>query len=149
WVACLSLPSLADEYRLFMERLPYYLAFLPEYTHTNVFTIFVHTWTVGIELKFYLFFPPVVFLLDRNQNWRLAVTALTTVALLINGSFIANSYVALLAGVLLAFLLERPGSYAAIATLTRVPAVVPLAFAVVLFWALRYGEYWPAVTVVA
>src|SRR5262245_18768134 len=85
WVACYAVPSLAHEYQPFMERLPYYLAFLPEYAHTNVFTIFVHTWTIGIELKFYLFFPPVVFLLIKNQDWRLGVTAVTTAALLAIG----------------------------------------------------------------
>src|SRR6267154_2308027 len=147
WAACFSLPSLADEYQAFMVRLPYYLAFLPEYAHTNVFTIFVHSWTVGIELKFYLFFPPVVFLLIKDQNWRLGVTAVTAAALLVYGSFTANSYVALLFGVMLAFLLERPRSYAVVAALMRVPVVVPLGFVAVLFWALRYGEFLPAVTV--
>jgi peptidoglycan/LPS O-acetylase OafA/YrhL len=148
WAACFSLPSLADEYQAFMVRLPYYLAFLPEYAHTNVFTIFVHTWTVGIEFKFYLFFPPVVFLLTKDQNWRFGVTAVTAAALLAYGSFIANSYVALLFGVMLAFLLERPRSYEVVAALMRVPVVVPLGFVAVLFWALRYGEFLPAVTVV-
>jgi peptidoglycan/LPS O-acetylase OafA/YrhL len=149
WVACYTLPALADEYQAFMERLPYYLAFMPEYAHTNVFTIFVHTWTVGIELKFYLFFPPLVFLLIKDVNWRLGATVVAVAALLANGSFIANSYVALLFGVMLAFLLERPESYGAIATLTRVPVVVPLVFVAVLFWVLRYSESWPAVTLVA
>jgi peptidoglycan/LPS O-acetylase OafA/YrhL len=148
WVACFSLPPLADEYQAFMVRLPYYLAFLPEYAHTNVFTIFVHTWTVGIELKFYLFFPPVVFLLTKDQNWRFGVTAVTAAALLANGSFIAHAYCALLFGVMLAFLLERPRPYAVIATLTRVPVVVPLAFVAALFAVLRHIELLSAVTLV-
>jgi len=149
WAACFSLPSLANEYQAFMERLPYYLAFMPEYAHTNVFTIFVHTWTVGIELKFYLFFPPVVFLLLKDQNWRLGVTAVTAATLLAYGSFTANSYVALLFGVMLAFLLERPRSYAFMAALTRVPVIVPLGLVAALFAVLRHWELWPAVTLVA
>jgi peptidoglycan/LPS O-acetylase OafA/YrhL len=149
WTACLLLPSLADEYQAFMVRLPYYLAFLPEYAHTDVFTIFVHSWTVGIELKFYLLFPPIVFLLTKNETWRVAVTAVAAAALIAEGSFNSHSYSALLFGAMLAFLLERPRSYAIIATLTRVPLVVPLAFVVALLYALSYAEYLFAVTVVA
>jgi peptidoglycan/LPS O-acetylase OafA/YrhL len=149
WIACYSLPPLADEYRAFMERLPYYLAFLPEYAHTDVFTIFVHTWTIGIELKFYLFFPPLVFLLIKDLDWRFGITAVVAAALLAFGSFNANSYVALLFGVMLAFLLERPRSYSVIARLTRVPVIVPLALIALLFAVLRHREVLAAVTAVA
>jgi len=149
WTACFTLPPLASEYQPFMDRLPYYLAFLPEYAHTNVFTIFVHTWTVGIELKFYLFFPPVVFLLIKDLNWRLGVTAATTLALFVNGTFTAHAYGALLFGVMLAFLLERPQPYRAIATVTRVPVWVPLGFVAALFVVLRSVEVLWAVTLVA
>jgi peptidoglycan/LPS O-acetylase OafA/YrhL len=147
-IACYALPSLADEYEPFMVRLPWYLALLPEYAHTSVFTIFVHSWTVGIELKFYLFFP-LVFLATRSAAWRFAVTALVTALLTAYGSFTANSYCALLFGVMLAQLLEWPRAYAVIAALTRVPLAVPLGFVVALFVMLRYTEQLPAVAAVA
>jgi len=149
WIALFSLPPLADEYRLFMARLPYYLTLMPEYAHTNVFTIFVHTWIIGIETKFYLFFPAIVFLLIKNDAWRFGVTLATTVLLTAQGSFTANAYCAILAGVMLAQLLEWPRGFAAIATLTRVPSAVPLAFVVALFVMLRYVEVLPAVAAVA
>ena len=117
WVALYALPPLADEYELFMARLPYYLTLMPEYAHTNVFTIFVHTWIIGIEMKFYLFFPAIVFLLIRDARWRFAVTAATTALLTVQGSFTAHAYCAILFGVMLAQLLEWPRAYAAIATL--------------------------------
>ena len=148
-VALYSLPPLADEYRLFMARLPYYLTLMPEYAHTDVFTIFVHSWIIGIEAKFYVFFPAVVFLLIKNDAWRFGVTAATAALLIAQGSFTAHAYCAILAGVMLAQLLEWPGAYAAIATLTRVPAAVPMGFVVALFVLLRYVEVLPAVAVVA
>ena len=151
-LAVYALPPLADEYDAFMVRLPYYLALMPEYAHTSVFTIFVHSWTVGIELKFYLFFP-LVFLVTRDATrarpWRFAVTALTTALLIANGSFTANSYCALLFGVMLAQLLEWQRAYAVIAMLTRVPVAVPLGFVVALFAMLRYTEQLTAVAAVA
>lgn len=149
WLAVFSLPSLAGEYRPFMERLPYYLTLNPEYAHTSVFTIFVHSWIIGIELKFYLFFPAVVFLLLKSWRWRFGVTLATTLLLTAQGSFTANSYCAILHGALLAQLLEQPRAYRIIAVLTRVPAAVPLALVAALFTMLRYVEVLPLVALVA
>jgi peptidoglycan/LPS O-acetylase OafA/YrhL len=149
WIALFSLPPLADEYQLFMARLPYYLTLMPEYAHTDVFTIFVHSWIIGIETKFYVFFPAIVFLLIKNDAWRFGVTAVTTVLLTAQGSFTAHAYCAILAGVMLAQLLEWPRAYAVIALLTRVPAAVPMGLVVALFVMLRYVEVLPAVAVVA
>ena len=148
-VALYTLAPLADEYEPFIARLPYYLTLMPEYAHTNVFTIFVHTWIIGIEMKFYLFFPAIVFLLIRDARWRFGVTAATTALLTVQGSFTAHAYCAILFGVMLAQLLEWPRAYAVIATLTRVPAAVPVGFVVALFVMLRYVEVLPAVAVVS
>src|SRR5262249_61809107 len=91
WLQPCAVPPLADEYRLFMARLPYYLTLMPEYAHPDVFTIFVHTWIIGIEAKFYLFFP-LAFLLIRDEGWRFGVTAMTTALLTWAGSFTCHSY---------------------------------------------------------
>jgi len=149
WIALFSLPPLADEYQLFMARLPYYLSLMPEYAHTDVFTIFVHSWIIGIETKFYVFFPAIVFLLIKNAAWRFGVTAVTTVLLTAQGSFTAHAYGPILAGVMLAQLLEWPRAYAVIALLTRVPAAVPMGLVAALFVMLLYVEVLPAVAVVA
>ncbi len=50
---------------------------------------------------------------------------------------------------MLALAMERPRGYAFVAALTRVPAVVPLAFVVAVFVMLRYTEQLTAVAVVA
>ena len=149
WLACFALPPLADDYESFMARLPYFLSFMPEYANANGFSIFTHSWTVGVELKFYLFFPPIVFLMIKNANWRFAVTAIMAALLTAIGSFNAQSYCPILFGVMLALALERPRGYAIIARLTRVPVVVPLAFIVAAFVMLRYTEQLTVVAVVA
>jgi peptidoglycan/LPS O-acetylase OafA/YrhL len=149
WAVLYSLPSLADEYQLFMARLPYYLTLMPEHAQTHVFTIFVHSWIIGIETKFYVLFPLAVFLLVKSGGWRFGATAVSAALLMAQGSFTAHAYCAILAGVMLAQLLEWPGAYAVVAMLTRVPAVVPMAFVVALFVTLRYIEVLPAVAAVA
>jgi peptidoglycan/LPS O-acetylase OafA/YrhL len=76
---------------LFMARLPYYLTLMPEYAHTDVFTIFVHSWIIGIETKFYVFFLLVVFLLIKSDAWRFGATAATAALLIAQGSFTAHA----------------------------------------------------------
>lgn len=149
WLACFALEPSSGDYASFMARLPYFLAFVPEYANANGYSIFTHSWTVGIELKFYLLFPPLVFLLVRNANIRFAATAIAAALLTAEGSFLSQAYCALLFGAMLAFALERPGGYAVIARLTRVPVAVPLAMIVALFAMLRYTAQLTVVAVVA
>jgi peptidoglycan/LPS O-acetylase OafA/YrhL len=149
WLACYALPPLQDSYAAFMARLPSYLAFVPEYADTDGFSIFTHSWTVGVELKFYLLFPPVVFLMTKNTNLRIAAIAIVAALFTAQGSFLAEAYCAVLFGAMLAFALERPRGYAFVAKLTRVPAVVPVALIVGLFALLRYSEQFTALAAVA
>jgi peptidoglycan/LPS O-acetylase OafA/YrhL len=148
WAALYALPF-GNEYGWFVERLPYYLTLMPEYAQTSVFTMFVHTWIIGIEMKFYLFFPAIAFLLLKNEVWRFGVTAATVILLTLQGSITANAYGGILLGVMLAQLLEWPRAFAAIAAATRVPAAVPMAWIVALLVLLRYREAWSAVAIVA
>jgi peptidoglycan/LPS O-acetylase OafA/YrhL len=149
WLACYALPPLQDDYAGFMTRLPSYLAFVPEYADTDGFSIFTHSWTVGVELKFYLLFPPVVFLMTKNTNLRIAAIAIAAALFTVQGSFLAEAYCAVLFGAMLALALERPRGYAFVAKLTRVPAVVPVALIVGLFALLRYSEQFTALAAVA
>jgi peptidoglycan/LPS O-acetylase OafA/YrhL len=157
WIVLAWLPPLADDYKIFRPQLPYHLTLMTEFIDPPVFSVFIHAWAVGVETKFYILFPPIVFLLIRNDGWRFVVTLAATVALTAAApllpsyqlSFVANAWCAILAGVLLAQILEWPRGFAFVAALTRVPAAVPLAFVAALFVLLRYVEVLPAVTVVA
>jgi peptidoglycan/LPS O-acetylase OafA/YrhL len=149
WLACYALPALQDDYAAFMVRLPSYLAFLPEYANTDGFSIFTHSWTVGVELKFYLLFPPAVFLMTRNTNWRFAAIAIAAALFTAQGSFLAQAYCAVLFGAMMALALEQPWGYAFVAKLTRVPVAVPVALIAGLFALLRYGEQFTALALVA
>jgi peptidoglycan/LPS O-acetylase OafA/YrhL len=156
WIVLASVPPLAPDYQIFRQELPYHLTLMTEYIDSPVFSIFIHAWAVGVETKFYVLFPAMAFLLIRNDGWRFAATLAATVVLTATApllsrqdSFVANAWCAILAGTLLAQLLEWPRGFAAVAALTRVPAAVPVAFVIALFAMLRYVEVLPAVAAVA
>ena len=148
WLACYTLPPLQEAYPPFMARLPAYLAFMPEYADTDGFSIFTHAWTVGVELKFYLLFPPLLFLMLKNAKWRFAAVAIAAALFTAHGAFLAEAYCAVLFGAMLALWLERPQGYALIAKLTRVPALVPPALIVGLLALLYFGEQFTALAAV-
>ncbi len=148
WLACYALPPLQEDYPRFMARLPAYLAFMPEYADVDGFSIFTHAWTVGVELKFYLLFPPVLFLMLKNAGWRFAAAAVAAALFAAHGAFLAEAYCGVLFGAMLALALERPRGYAFIAKLTRVPAMVPLALIVGLLTLLHHGERFTALAAV-
>jgi peptidoglycan/LPS O-acetylase OafA/YrhL len=148
WLACWVLPPLHEDYPGFVARLPAYLAFMPEYANSDGFSIFTHAWTVGVEVKFYLLFPPVLFLMLKNANWRFAAAAIGAALFTAHGAFLAEAYCAVLCGAMLALLLERPHGYTFVAKLTRVPAVVPMALIVGLLALLCYGEQFTALAAV-
>ena len=138
--ACRALPPLVDDYEQISGQLPYLFGFMPEYANTDEYSILSHAWTVGVEVKFYLLFPPVVFLMMRSANSRIAITGMVAALLVAIGSFRAQSYFAILCGVLLALTLERPRGYAVVASLTRVPVALPLGLVAALLVILRYTE---------
>ena len=147
--ACAAIPQFGDDFEDLVARLPYYLAFAPEYANQTAFNIFTHSWTVGIELKFYLLFPPVLFLMFRNTPWRFAVLAATAALLMADGSFMAQSYCALLFGALLALALEQRAGYAMAERLTNVSAVMPVALVLALAIVLQYTVQLTLVALVA
>jgi peptidoglycan/LPS O-acetylase OafA/YrhL len=156
WIVLAWLPPLAADYAVFRQELPYHLTMTTEFIDSPVFSIFIHAWAVGVETKFYLLFPPLMFLLIRSSSWRFAATlmaavVLTAMAPLLSAqnSFVANAWCAILAGTLLAQILEWPRGFALVAALTRVPVAVPLGLVIALFVMLRYVEVLPAVTAVA
>jgi peptidoglycan/LPS O-acetylase OafA/YrhL len=149
WLACWALPALGDDYATFVMRLPFYLAFMPEYANSDGYSIFTHAWTVGVELKFYLLFPPAAFLMTRSTKWRFAAIAIAAALFTAQGSFLAEAYCAVLFGAMLALALEQPWGYAFVAKLTRVSVVVPLALIAGLFALLCYSEQFTALALVA
>jgi peptidoglycan/LPS O-acetylase OafA/YrhL len=140
-IACYALPPLEQDYPGFMARLPAYLAFMPEYADQDGFSIFTHAWTVGVELKFYLLIPPVLFLALKTPNGRFAAAAIAAALCIAHGGFLAAAYCAVLCGVMLALALERPRGYAFVATLTQVPAMVPLGLIAGVLALLHQGEW--------
>ncbi len=92
-----------------MHALPYYLTYLQEipFVHGGYGLPFYQSWSLGIEEKFYLIWPPLCFLLLRHtRSWRIPVT----VALIAGCTFLGpliSPYTSILTGCLLALLFQH------------------------------------------
>lgn len=125
-------------WNLMKRDLPYFLTFLNEFAPSpNGFIAFGFSWTLGVEEKFYLFWPVFGFIFLLKGPWerrRPAILALMYVALLAVAPLkyqAARSYSGLLLGSCLALLLSSAWAPAVRERLHRVPAIVPFTFFVV------------------
>lgn len=135
-----------------IERLmKYYLLFLNELLPASA--PYLHSWTIGIEQKFYLFWPAIAFVLVTAAfRRRLAVTAgLIVLFIALIPPDIAwlswpIHYVAILLGCLTAVVMHHPRGFAVVRPLTHpatatVVIVVFIAFQVaVQYWPIRFGQ---------
>lgn len=110
---------------LFKPLMPYYLTFNNEFAGPAPFA---HTWTLGIEQKFYLVWPVLAFVLARASFGRrlgLTVAALAFLPVVVvfwqndpNGSW-AVHYIAILLGCLVAIVLHHPRGWRLLQPLTH------------------------------
>jgi peptidoglycan/LPS O-acetylase OafA/YrhL len=131
YVVVCQLPSQAARWVQLKAGLPYFLLFVNEYVyepnHGNVFT---HTWSLGVEEKFYLFWPLLFFIVVKKMPARGIMLACLFVPLMVAAfvgpAHLPNSYLGLLIGCLMAVLLDG-GAKAGLARMLRqVPSPVIL-----------------------
>ncbi|WP_380277888.1 acyltransferase family protein [Kitasatospora purpeofusca] len=118
-----------------MNHLPHYLFFMNEY-HLQGYEPFLHTWTIGIEWKFYLVWPLVLILASRiSTRLRIPVAIAAIAAALVDWSDTWHKmgihYSVLLIGALLALVLHSPRGYALFRPITHPVAGVAAAVAFV------------------
>jgi peptidoglycan/LPS O-acetylase OafA/YrhL len=131
--------------------LGYYLLLLNDFLPANA--PYLHSWTIGIEQKFYLLWPAIAFVLVIGAfRRRLAVTLglLVLLVALIPPQIAWLSwpihYVAILLGCLTAVLMHHPRGFALFRPLTHpvTASVVIVAFAAVQvavrYWPARFGQ---------
>jgi peptidoglycan/LPS O-acetylase OafA/YrhL len=115
-VLLLGLRIQPDRADFFRHALPYYAFYFPEYIHLNGGGPFSHSWSLGIEEKFYALWPLLGFVLLRRRAGRpLVLLGLIGSILLLPGSLewakYVRPYVPIAVGCLIALLLHRRDFY--------------------------------------
>lgn len=112
----------------FLDRLPLLATFNGEFAGSGTFS---HSWSLGIEEKFYILWPLVAFAIPFVVRHRIAALLLLVPAALvanfIPGAGYVGIYLPIVAGCLLAALAHHPRTFVFFDFLTK-PAVASLAF---------------------
>jgi peptidoglycan/LPS O-acetylase OafA/YrhL len=112
----LGLQIMPGRVEFFRHALPYYAFYFPEYIHLNQDGPFAHSWSLGVEEKFYALWPLLGFVLLRARS----VRPLVLVGLIVSILLLPNSldwtkyvrhYVPIAVGCLVALLLHRREFY--------------------------------------
>jgi peptidoglycan/LPS O-acetylase OafA/YrhL len=137
-----------QNWNLLKRDLPYFLTFLNEFAKSiNGFSVFGFSWTLGVEEKFYLFWPVLFFIVLAFNRRRTAIITTIYVLLVALASVkyeAARSYSGLLVGSFLALGIASPRTAWLRAHIQRIPAVIPLASLAAGFWLVdrnRYGIF--------
>jgi peptidoglycan/LPS O-acetylase OafA/YrhL len=140
YIAICQFPSQAEKWIELKDGLPWFLSFMNEYVkepgNGNVFT---HTWSLGVEEKFYLLWPVLFFIVGKTARSRRFIAAgliiAVTLPTLLGHGHLAQAYFGLLMGCVLGIILSGPYAGRAFSLLRKLPPSVALAIFVCGFWA--------------
>ena len=132
YVAICQLPSQSARWLQLKAGLPYFLTFLNEFAHEpsngNVFT---HTWTLGVEEKFYLAWPILFFWPGRTTRTRQIILAtlfaVVAVPAILGHTRLVQAYFGLLMGCAMGIVLSGPYAARVFDRLRRLPPALVLA----------------------
>ncbi len=121
------LPGQHEKWVQFRAGLPWFLTMLNEYViEPGKGTVFTHTWSLGVEEKFYLLWPLLAFVLARSLRGRTLMLAglfvLVAISALIGHTYLARAYVGLLMGCGMSLALTGPYAERISGFYARVPA---------------------------
>ncbi len=132
YIAVCHLPSQAGKWFQMKAALPYFLTFLNEYaSEPNHGTVFLHTWSLGVEEKFYLLWPFLFFVLGKTDRLRRLIAFVLILAIcaavLLHQGHLAQAYFGLLMGCVMGILLSGPHAARVFSRLARIPPTAALA----------------------
>ncbi len=140
YVAVLQMPSQASRWVQFKAALPWFLTLMNEFAREPGHgSVFLHTWSLGVEEKFYLAWPLLAFVVAKTARARWAVVAgllvVVAVAALLGHGYLGRAYFGLLMGCVMGLALA--GRYAGniFDGLRRLPPAVVLAVFLLGFYA--------------
>ena len=145
YIALCRMPGQAARWIQLKAGLPYFLTMLNEYAREpSPGTVFTHTWSLGVEEKFYLLWPVLFFVLAKTtrSRWIVVAALFTAVSVppLLGHTYLARAYFGLLMGCVMGIVLSGPFAPRAFAALRRLPPSLALLIFACGFYAEHIGK---------
>ena len=140
YVVILQAPAQSLRWHQFKAGLPYFLTFMNEFAiEPSQGSVFMHTWSLGVEEKFYLLWPFLIVVVARTAPARALLCglllAILAIAPLLGHGYLARAYFGLLTGCIMAWTLASSYAPSIFAALRRLPSVAFLALFALGFYA--------------
>lgn len=150
YIAILQSPAQALRWQQLKAGLPYFLTFMNEFAlEPRHGSVFMHTWSLGVEEKFYLLWPLLIVVVARTARARAMLFALLLTVLAIvpffGHGYLARAYFGLLAGCIMAWTLASRHAPRVFAALHRLPASAALAILMLGFYAEHLSKNFMAI----
>ena len=131
YIVICRFPSQADRWVQLKSGLPYFLTFMNEFAHeAHAGNVFTHTWSLGVEEKFYLVWPILFFWKGRSTWGRRIIVAglfaLIAIRAVLAHGHLVQAYFGLLMGCSMAIVLSGPYAGPIFDWLRRIPPSIAL-----------------------
>jgi peptidoglycan/LPS O-acetylase OafA/YrhL len=139
YILICHLPSQAAKWTQLKAGLPYFLLFLNEFAkEPSPGTVFIHSWSLGIEEKYYLIWPVAFFFLAKTRQIRMVIVAALFILTFMLPFVLARAYQGLLGGCVMAIVMTGGMAAGYARSLRRFPVWAALAVLLLGF----VLEYW-------
>jgi peptidoglycan/LPS O-acetylase OafA/YrhL len=128
YVAICLLPWMHDKWDQFRHGLPYFVLFFQEYLPASAGTVFGHSWSLGVEEKFYFLWPFCYFVALRKWRHRWLAPLLACAGFMVFGysKMLCTAYLGIAVGCVLAVVMHSGIAAPSLRRLASAPVLVPL-----------------------
>jgi peptidoglycan/LPS O-acetylase OafA/YrhL len=141
YIAICLLPWFHEQWDKLRHGLPYFALFAQEYIPESAGTVFGHSWSLGVEEKFYFVWPFCFFVALRSWRHRWSVPLLACAGFAFFGIWypLCRAYLGIAVGCVLAIVMHSAAAQPRLGRLAQATVLLPLGLTIGTYALLYYS----------